>query len=191
MHGDAPETPTNLHTQQQVSRRELLRMLGAVGGITAGFFVLPTAWRQPRLEFGILPAHAACSTPSTAPACSIASTSVNFTGTPLVAPFALSRRGFVNGPQMSVQIDSKTLIVQVSAASPSTIVSASMGAVASNVLTYTWQPNQTNNINCSVPDVSGCATGIFNVSFNAAITLASGTYTLALSRFSGDVCISS
>ena len=53
------ENTTNTHAETQtLSRRELLKALGAAGGALATTAFLPGSWSKPAVEAGALPAHA-------------------------------------------------------------------------------------------------------------------------------------
>ncbi len=57
-----------LHEQtDNMSRRELLKKLGAASAILGARAIVPTAWVKPELETGNLPPHAQTSQPRTTP----------------------------------------------------------------------------------------------------------------------------
>jgi len=51
-------TPEPKVTQQAVSRRELLKIMSATGGVLAASAFIPNTWLSPMVEIGVLPAHA-------------------------------------------------------------------------------------------------------------------------------------
>jgi hypothetical protein len=56
---EKPESPLpEGENERSVSRRELLKILGAAGGTLTASVLLPEKWLPPQLDIGVLPAHA-------------------------------------------------------------------------------------------------------------------------------------
>ncbi len=53
-------------SRQALSRREVLKALGAIGGAAATSLLLPERWVKPVVEAGVVPAHAQSSAPNPA-----------------------------------------------------------------------------------------------------------------------------
>jgi hypothetical protein len=51
-------TPETQVEQQELSRRQLLKIMSATGGVLATSAFLPNKWLSPMVEIGLLPAHA-------------------------------------------------------------------------------------------------------------------------------------
>ncbi|MBI5876703.1 MAG: twin-arginine translocation signal domain-containing protein [Chloroflexi bacterium] len=53
----------NRTPQEAMSRRELLKKVGAAGAILGARAIVPTNWAKPEIETGKLPTHAQTSQP--------------------------------------------------------------------------------------------------------------------------------
>ena len=131
-----------------MDRRNAMRVLSTLVGAAVGSLVVPPRWSTPRLEFGLLPAHAVTSrNPNASLLCGTGAASVDFdSGSPATAGFSCSPYDVSTNSSFQVRFDAASNAVTVQAVETGfSVVSASVGSVTGGVLTYTWSANNPIN----------------------------------------------
>jgi hypothetical protein len=135
--------------KQSISRRELLKVMTALGGSVAASSIIPARWVKPALESGVLPAHAQ-STLRCLPPYEIVECDLQASAPPNAASVSLVSHAWISPPCPGIELVLQVVIREVVPVKPElpnpevTFKTDSEGKATANFIL---------NINSTAPEV--------------------------------------